>query len=89
MSSEPEITPLTPEEQALRHRQVRQSIFLRAAFIGVILAGWWILFVPDTMMESRLKIALGIIAGLVAAGSYLFNLRQTLRSRPTPSRPLA
>ena len=85
MSSESEILPLTPEEQALRYRQVRKSIFLRAAFIGLILAGWWIIFVPDAMMESDLKIILGIVAGLLAAGSYLFNLRDSLRPRPKNS----
>ena len=82
MSSESEIIPLTPEEQALRYRQVRKTILIRATFIGLILAGWWIVFVPDSMMEDRLRIILGVVAGLLAAGSYLFNLRDTLRPRP-------
>jgi len=30
------------------------------------------------MMESSLKTTLGIVAGLLATGSYLFNLRKTL-----------
>jgi hypothetical protein len=81
MSSESDILPLTPEEQALRYRQVRKSIFLRATFIGLILAGWWIVFVPDSMMAGNLRIILGIVVGLLAAGSYLFNLRDTLRPR--------
>lgn len=82
MSSESESIPLSPEEQAQRHRLVRKSIFLRASFIGLLVAAWWIMFVPDSTMESGLKIILGIGAGLVAAGSYLFNLRETLASRP-------
>ena len=79
MSSESETISLTPEEQALRYRQVRKTILIRATFIGLILAGWWIVFVPDSMMDSNLRIILGIVAGLLAAGSYLFNLRDTLR----------
>lgn len=85
MSSESEIVPLSREEQALRYRQVRKTVVLRATFIGLILAGWWIMFVPDSMMESNLKIILGIVAGLLAAGSYLFNLRKTLRLPPNES----
>ena len=88
MSSESEIIPLTPEEQALRYRQVRKTIFIRATFIGLILAGWWIVFVPDSMMDSNLRIVLGVVAGLLAAGSYLFNLRDSLRPRPKNA-PLA
>jgi hypothetical protein len=34
-------------------------------------------------MESSLKITLGVVAGLVATGSYLFNLRKTLYSQGT------
>ena len=82
MSSESESIPLSPEEQALRYRQVRKVIFMRATFIGLILAAWWIMFVPDSMMEGNLRIILGVVAGFVAAGSYLFNLRDTLRPRP-------
>ncbi|MBK7414678.1 MAG: hypothetical protein IPJ38_05725 [Dechloromonas sp.] len=78
MSSETEIVPLSPEEQALRYRQVRKAILIRATFIGLILAAWWIMFVPESMMEGNLKIILGIVAGFLAAGSYLFNLRETL-----------
>ncbi len=78
MSTESEIVPLTPEEQALRYRQVRKTVFIRAAFIGLILAAWWIMFVPESMMESNLKIILGIAAGLLASGSYIFNLRNSL-----------
>lgn len=85
MSSESEIVSLSPEEQDLRYRQVRKAILIRATFIGLILAGWWIVFVPDSIMEGNLRIILGIVVGLLAAGSYLFNLRETLRSRPKQS----
>ncbi len=87
MSSESEIVPLTPEEQALRYRQVRKTVFIRAAFIGLILAAWWIMFVPESMMESNLKIILGIAAGLLASGSYLFNLRNTLFPKQKNAQP--
>jgi hypothetical protein len=87
MSSESEIVPLTPEEQALRYRQVRKTIFIRATFIGLILAAWWIMFVPESMMESNLKIILGIVAGLLASGSYLFNLRNTLFPKQKNTQP--
>ena len=87
MSSESEIVPLTPEEQALRYRQVRKAILIRATFIGLILAAWWIMFVPESMMESNLKIILGIVAGLLASGSYLFNLRNTLFPKQKNTQP--
>jgi len=60
------------------HPSVRRWIYLRGLLLGVLIAAWWIFFAPDSLMERELKIVLGIAAGLIATGSYLFNLRQTL-----------
>ncbi|MDP3539666.1 MAG: hypothetical protein Q8S26_13290 [Azonexus sp.] len=46
--------------------------------IGLLVSAWWILFAPDSMMEFGLKVILGIVAGLIGTGFYLFNLRHTL-----------
>jgi hypothetical protein len=66
------------EAPATTHRSVRRWIYLRGLLIGLLVAAWWILFAPDSLMEHDLKIVLGIIAGLIGAGSYLFNLRKAL-----------
>ncbi|MDP2881111.1 MAG: hypothetical protein Q8N89_05970 [Azonexus sp.] len=71
------------EQQIACHPSVRRWIFLRAFLIGLLVAAWWIMFAPDSLMESSLKITLGVVAGLVATGSYLFNLRKTLYSQGT------
>jgi hypothetical protein len=60
------------------HPSVRRWIFLRAVLIGLLVGAWWIFFAPDDLMEPSLKRILGVVAGLIATGSYLFNLRQTL-----------
>ena len=67
-----------PEELALRRKEVRKWVVLRGVLLGVLLAAWWILFAPDSLMEPGMKYTLGVVAGLVATGSYLFNLRETL-----------
>ena len=66
------------EQQIAVLSTVRRWIFLRAFLLGVLVAAWWILFAPDSMMEYSLKVILGVVAGLLATGSYLFNLRKTL-----------
>lgn len=79
-----------PEQQISCHPSVRRWIFLRAFLIGILVAAWWILFAPDSMMESSLKNTLGVVAGLLATGSYLFNLRKTLypsKNGGMPSKP--
>jgi hypothetical protein len=70
------------------HPSVRRWIFLRAVLIGLLVGAWWIFFAPDDLMASSLKITLGVIAGLIATGSYLFNLRQTLCPSKFPA-PMA
>lgn len=79
MNSQPEFSPAA-------RRSVRRWIYLRGLLIGLLVAAWWILFAPDSLMEHDLKIVLGIVAGLVGAGSYLFNLRKVLVS-PTKDQP--
>lgn len=75
-----EITPpsLTPEALAQRKKQVRQSVLIRSVLLGVMVAAWWIIFVPDSVVTSDLKYILGVLAGLVATGFYLYKLRETL-----------
>lgn len=60
------------------HPSVRRWIYLRAGLLGALIAAWWILFAPDAMVSGSLKIILGIAAGVIASGSYLFHLRRTL-----------
>ena len=68
------------------HPSVRRWIYLRGTLIGLMVAAWWIFFAPDDLMEPGLKNILGVVAGLIATGSYLFNLRQTLYpSKSTPT----
>jgi hypothetical protein len=67
-----------PEAPATAHPSVRRWIYLRGLLIGLLVAAWWILFAPDSLMERELKVVLGIVAGLIGAGSYLFNLRKAL-----------
>jgi hypothetical protein len=72
------------EQQIAVLSTVRRWIFLRAFLLGVLVAAWWILFAPDSMMEYSLKVTLGVVAGLLATGSYLFNLRKTLFPQDVP-----
>ena len=72
------------EQQIAVLSTVRRWIYLRAFLIGVLVAAWWILFAPDSMMEYSLKVILGVVAGLLATGSYLFNLRKTLFPQDVP-----
>ena len=62
---------------------------LRGVLIGTLIAGWWIFFAPDAMMDPGLKNILGVGAGLLAMGSYLFNLRDALMLRPSKTEPKA
>lgn len=75
MSSDPVSTQLTPDELALRKKQVRKWVLVRAMLLGVMVSAWWILFAPDSIVAGDLKYILGVLAGLVASGFYLYNLR--------------
>ena len=72
------LTPLTPEELALRRKQVRKVVLLRGTLLGSIVAAWWIFFAPEGVVDSSLKNSLGIAAGLIATGAYFYMLRQSL-----------
>ena len=88
MSTELPVTPLSPEERIKRQKDVRRVVLIRGFLLGLIIAGWWIFFAPDTMMERDLKIILGVVVGFLATGSYLFNLRDALflRAGATPGK---
>jgi hypothetical protein len=81
MTSELSQTPLTPEELAQRRKKVRNVLLLRAFLFGLMVAAWWILFAPDSLVDPALKNPLGIAAGLIAMGAYLYFLRESLFPR--------
>ena len=81
-SSESTQTPdqqlLRPEEFKLRQEKVRRLVLLRGVLLGLIIGAWWALFAPDSLVEAPLRYVLGVVAGVLATGSYLFYLRETL-----------
>jgi hypothetical protein len=78
MTTEQEQVELTPEERVLRQKQVRKIVLLRGFLLGAVIAAWWIFFAPDEVVGGEYKLILGVLVGVLAAGSYLFNLRETL-----------
>ena len=78
MNTEQEQIELSPEERALRQKQVRKVVLLRGVLLGTVIAAWWIFFAPDEVVGGEYKLILGVLVGMLAAGSYLFNLRETL-----------
>jgi hypothetical protein len=78
MSTELPTSPLTPEELALRQKNVRKWVLLRGVLLGAIIAAWWIFFAPEELVEPGWRNPLGYLAGLIASGSYFFNLRDAL-----------
>jgi hypothetical protein len=81
MTSELPQTPLTLEELAQRRKKARNVVLLRAFLFGLMVAAWWILFAPDSLVDPALKNPLGIAAGLIAMGAYLYFLRESLFPR--------
>jgi hypothetical protein len=81
VTSELPQTPLTPEELARRRKKVRNVVLLRAFLFGLMVAAWWIIFAPEALVDPALKNPLGIAAGLIAMGAYLYFLRETLFPR--------
>jgi len=81
VTSELPQTPLTPEELAQRRKKVRNVVLLRAFLFGLMVAAWWILFALDSLVDPALKNPLGIAAGLIAMGAYLYFLRESLFPR--------
>lgn len=73
--------PLTPEEQAQRRKKVRNVVLLRAFLLGVMVSAWWIFFAPDSLVDPAMKNPLGVAAGLIAMGAYLYFLREVLFPR--------
>lgn len=84
MNTEQEHLELTPEERALRQKQVRKMVILRGVLLGTIIGAWWIFFAPDEVVGGEYKTILGVLAGVLATGSYLFNLRETLFPKKQP-----
>ena len=78
MSTELAPQPLSAEELVQRRKAVRKWVLLRGILLGALIAAWWIFFAPDTMMERDRTIILGFVVGVVATGSYLFNLLAVL-----------
>ena len=81
MTSEPPQQPLTPEELALRRQKVRKVVLLRTFLMGLMVSAWWIFFAPDSLVDPAMKNPLGIAAGLIAMGAYLYFLREALFPR--------
>ena len=84
MNTEQEHLELTPEERALRQKQVRKMVILRGVLLGTVIGAWWIFFAPDEVVGGEYKTILGVLAGVLATGSYLFNLRETLFPKKQP-----
>lgn len=78
MNTELPQVPLSAEELAVRQKNVRKVILLRGCLLGLIFAAWWVLFAPDSVVDPEYKTILGVLAGLLATGSYFFSLRATL-----------
>ena len=78
MSTELPVTPLSPEERIKRQKDVRRVVLIRGFLLGLIIAGWWIFFAPDSLVEPGLKKILGVVVGLIATGGYYFVLREAL-----------
>ena len=81
MTSELQQQPVTPEELALRRKKVRKVVLLRAVLLGLMVSAWWILFAPDSLVDPALQNPLGIAAGLIAMGAYLYFLRDAFIHR--------
>ena len=81
MTSELPQQPLTPEELALRRKKVRKAVLLRAFLLGLMVAAWWIFFAPDSLVDPALKNPLGVAAGMIAMGAFLYFLREALFPR--------
>ena len=81
MSSDSAPVALTPEELLKRQKEVRKLVVMRGLLLGLLVSAWWIFFLPDSIMEAQMKYILGVVVGVLATGSYLFNLRATLTQK--------
>lgn len=75
MSADLEPAALSADELLKRQKEVRKWVLVRSFLLGVLVAAWWILFVPESIVASTLKYVLGVVVGLVATGGYLYQLR--------------
>lgn len=66
---------LTADDLLKRKKEVRKWVLVRGFLLGVLVAAWWILFVPESIVASTLKYVLGVVVGLIATGGYLYQLR--------------
>jgi hypothetical protein len=78
MTAELPQMPLSREELVKRQKNVRKVVLLRGFLLGLIIGAWWIFFAPDALVDPELRPILGVLAGLIATGFYLFNLRGSL-----------
>jgi len=81
MTSELPQQPLTPEALALRRQKVGKVVLLRAFLLGLMVSAWWIFFAPDSLVDPAMKNPMGIAAGLIAMGAYLYFLRDAFIPR--------
>ena len=81
MTSELPQQHMTPEELALRRQKVRKVVLLRAFLMGLMVSAWWIFFAPDSLVDPAMKNPMGIAAGLIAMGAYLYFLRDAFIPR--------
>jgi 4-amino-4-deoxy-L-arabinose transferase-like glycosyltransferase len=71
---------LSADELLKRKKEVRKWVVLRGLLLGLLVAAWWILFVPESVVASTMKYALGVVVGRVAMGGYLYQLRAVFQS---------
>ncbi|MBS1141647.1 MAG: hypothetical protein H6R13_3100 [Proteobacteria bacterium] len=75
MTTDLEPAALTADDLLKRKKEVRKWVLLRGFLLGVLVAAWWILFVPESIVASTTKYVLGVVVGLIATGGYLYQLR--------------
>ena len=71
---------VSADELLKRKKEVRKWIVLRGVLLGLLIAAWWIMFVPESVVTSTMKYVLGVVVGLVATGGYLYQLRAVFQS---------
>jgi len=71
---------VSADELLKRKKEVRKWVVLRGVLLGLLVAAWWIMFVPESVVASTLKYVLGGVVGLVAMGGYLYQLRAVFQS---------
>jgi hypothetical protein len=80
MSTDQAPAALSADELLKRKKEVRKWVVLRGVLLGVLVAAWWIVFVPESVVASTMKYVFGVAVGLVATGGYLYQLRAVFQS---------